>query len=202
MGKNCHPSFVVIQCRGLIGKVSDAQVHVTTRDSRDQRCCPEDFIRVLFLRKLSLSRGVSCSLFTASNGWDPMSVCLRCHATTNIDPDLEEFVGVGGKSTSSFDQPKSLKITLKKKSAPSSSDCHETNQLLIGPPSSDSSAAPVPSKSFEKRPIDEVETEVPGNTLATDHERDPHRYVHSFVGRLIYRRCSTCCSSQCRKNPA
>nr|GLL19587.1 uncharacterized protein LOC109149872 [Ipomoea trifida] len=79
--------------------------------------------------------------------------------------------GVGGKSTSSFDQPKSLKITLKKKSAPSSSDCHETNQLLLGPPSSDSSAAPVPSKSFEKRPIDEVETEVPGNTLATGHER-------------------------------
>nr|GMC66449.1 hypothetical protein Iba_chr02eCG5820 [Ipomoea batatas] len=32
-------------------------------------------------------------------------------------------------------------------------------------------AAPVPSKSFEKRPIDEVETEVPGNTLATGHER-------------------------------
>nr|GMC63028.1 probable inactive poly [ADP-ribose] polymerase SRO3 [Ipomoea batatas] len=93
------------------------------------------------------------------------------HATANIDPDLEGFVGVGGKSTSSFDQPKSLKITLKKKSAPSSSDCHVTNQLLLGPPSSDSSAAPVPSKSFEKRPIDEVETEVPRNTLATGHER-------------------------------
>nr|GME05601.1 uncharacterized protein LOC109149872 [Ipomoea batatas] len=84
---------------------------------------------------------------------------------------IQEFVGAGGKSSFDIDQCKSPKITLKRKSAPS--DHHETDQLPIGPPPSGSSIAPVLSKSLGKRPLGEVEveTEVPGNTLATDHER-------------------------------
>nr|GMD60520.1 predicted protein [Ipomoea batatas] len=93
------------------------------------------------------------------------------HLAMDLVPDLEEFVGAGGKSSFDIDQCKSSKITLKRKSAPS--DHHETDQLPIGPPPSGSSIAPVPSKSLGKRPLGEVEveTEVPGNTLTTDHER-------------------------------
>lgn len=88
----------------------------------------------------------------------------------DLDPDLEEFVGAGGKSSFGIDQSKSSKITLKRKSAPS--DHHETDQLPTGPPPSSSSIAPVPSTSLGKRPLGEVEveTEVPGSTLATGRE--------------------------------
>nr|GMD63765.1 hypothetical protein Iba_chr12bCG18000 [Ipomoea batatas] len=80
----------------------------------------------------------------------------------DLDPDLEEFVGVGGKSSFGIDQCKSSKITIKRKSAPS--DHHETDQLPIGLPPSGSSIALVPSKSLGNRPLGEVEveTEVPG----------------------------------------
>nr|GMC47028.1 uncharacterized protein LOC109159167 [Ipomoea batatas] len=121
MGKNCHPSFVIIQCRGLFGKVSGL---------------PDN----------------------------------NRHLAMDLDPDLEEFVGAGGKSSFGIDQSKASKITLKRKCAPY--DHHETDQLPIGPPPSSSSIAPVPSTSLGKRPLGEVEveTEVPGSILATDRE--------------------------------
>nr|GME15770.1 uncharacterized protein LOC109159160 [Ipomoea batatas] len=143
MGKNCHPSFVIIQCRGLFGKVSGL---------------PDN------------NQALAAAHLPPPMYGIQRQVVPDGHLAMDLDPDLEEFVGAGGKSSFGIDQSKSSKITLKRKSAPS--DHHETDQLPIGPPPSSSSIASVPSTSLGKRPLGEVEveTEVPGSTLATGRE--------------------------------
>nr|GMC84426.1 uncharacterized protein LOC109159167 [Ipomoea batatas] len=199
MGKNCHPSFVIIQCRGLFGKVSGLPdnnrksrgkfLRVFLKDgvpfknewSRRMRKCvlpPEtleikDAVEKISSECYSWDNYHSPEALAAAHLPPPMygvqrQVVPDGHLAMDLDLDLEEFVGAGGKSSFGIDQSKSSKITLKRKSAPS--DHHETDQLPIGPPPSSSSIAPVPSTSLGKRPLGEVEveTEVPGSTLATD----------------------------------
>nr|GMC66715.1 predicted protein [Ipomoea batatas] len=182
MGKNCHPSFVIIQCRGLFGKVSGLPdnnhgVPFKNEWSRRMRKC------VLSPETLEIKDAVE-KISSECYSWDnyhspealaaahlpPSMYGIQRHLAMDLDPDLEEFVGAGGKSSFGIDQSKSSKITLKRKSAPS--DHHETDQLSTGPPPSSSSIAPVPSTSLGKRPLSEVEveTEVLGSTLATGRE--------------------------------
>nr|GMC51340.1 Bromodomain adjacent to zinc finger domain 1A [Ipomoea batatas] len=201
MGKNCHPSFVIIQCRGLFGKVSGLPdnnrkwrgkfLRVFLKDgvpfknewSRRMRKCvlpPEtleikDAVEKISSECYSWDNYHSPEALAAAHLPPPMygiqrQVVPDGHLAMDLDPDLEEFVGAGGKSSFGIDQSKSSKITLKRKSAPS--DHHETDQLPIGPPPSSSSIAPIPSTSLGKRPLGEVEveTEVPGSILATDRE--------------------------------
>nr|GMD33341.1 uncharacterized protein LOC109159167 [Ipomoea batatas] len=201
MGKNCHPSFVIIQCRGLFGKVSGLPdnnrkwrgkfLRVFLKDgvpfknewSRRMRKCvlpPEtleikDAVEKISSECYSWDNYHSPEALAAAHLPPPMygiqrQVVPDGHLAMDLDPDLEEFVGAGGKSSFGIDQSKSSKITLKRKSAPS--DHHETDQLPTGPPPSSSSIAPVPSTSLGKRPLGEVEveTEVPGSTLATGRE--------------------------------
>nr|GMD43232.1 uncharacterized protein LOC109159160 [Ipomoea batatas] len=201
MGKNCHPSFVIIQCRGLFGKVSGLPdnnrkwrgkfLRVFLKDgvpfknewSRRMRKCvlpPEtleikDAVEKISSECYSWDNYHSPEALATAHLPPPMygiqrQVVPDGHLAMDLDPDLEEFVGAGGKSSFGIDQSKSSKITLKRKSAPS--DHHETDQLPTGPPPSSSSIAPVPSTSLGKRPLGEVEveTEVPGSTLATGRE--------------------------------
>nr|GMD07582.1 uncharacterized protein LOC109149872 [Ipomoea batatas] len=201
MGKNCHPSFVIIQCRGLFGKVFGLPdnnrkwrgkfLRVFLKDgvpfknewSRQMRKCvlpPEtleikDAVEKISSECYSWDNYHSPEALAAAHLPPPMygiqrQVVPDGHLAMDLDPDLEEFVGAGGKSSFGIDQSKSSKITLKRKSAPS--DHHETDQLPTGPPPSSSSIAPVPSTSLGKRPLGEVEveTEVPGSTLATGRE--------------------------------
>ncbi|XP_031124350.1 uncharacterized protein LOC116027063 [Ipomoea triloba] len=201
MGKNCHPSFVIIQCRGLFGKVSGLPdnnrkwrgkfLRVFLKDgvpfknewSRRMRKCvlpPEtleikDAVEKISSECYSWDNYHSPEALAAAHLPPPMygvqrQVVPDGHLAMDLDPDLEEFVGAGGKSSFGIDQSQSSKITLKRKSAPS--DHHETDQLPIGPPPSSSSIAPVPSTSLGKRPLGEVEveTKVPGSTLATNRE--------------------------------
>nr|GMD92184.1 uncharacterized protein LOC109159160 [Ipomoea batatas] len=188
MGKNCHPSFVIIQCRGLFGKVSGLPdnnrkwrgkfLRVFLKDgvpfknewSRRMRKCvlpPEtleikDAVEKISSECYSWDNYHSPEALAAAHLPPPMygiqrQVAPDGHLAMDLDPDLEEF-------------SKSSKITLKRKFAPS--DHHETDQLPTGPPPSSSSIAPVPSTSLGKRPLGavEVETEVPGSTLATGRE--------------------------------
>nr|GME06354.1 Bromodomain adjacent to zinc finger domain 1A [Ipomoea batatas] len=188
MGKNCHPSFVIIQCRGLFGKVSGLPdnnrkwrgkfLRVFLKDgvafknewSRRMRKCvlpPEtleikDAVEKISSECYSWDNYHSPEALVAAHLPPPMygiqrQVVPDGHLAMDLDPDLEEF-------------SKSSKITLKRKSSPS--DHHETDQLPTGPPPSSSSIAPVPSTSLGKRPLGEVEveTEVPGSTLATGRE--------------------------------
>nr|GMC80715.1 Bromodomain adjacent to zinc finger domain 1A [Ipomoea batatas] len=188
MGKNCHPSFVIIQCRGLFGRVSGLPdnnrkwrgkfLRVFLKDgvpfknewSRRMRKCvlpPEtleikDAVEKISSECYSWDNYHSPEALAAAHLPPPMygiqrQVVPDGHLAMDLDPDLEEF-------------SKSSKITLKRKSAPS--DHHETDQLPTGPPPSSSSIAPVPSTSLGKRPLGEVEveTEVPGSTLATGRE--------------------------------
>nr|GMD76348.1 uncharacterized protein LOC109159160 [Ipomoea batatas] len=188
MGKNCHPSFVIIQCRGLFGKISGLPdnnrkwrgkfLRVFLKDgvpfknewSRRMRKCvlpPEtleikDAVEKISSECYSWDNYHSPEALAAAHLPPPMygiqrQVVPDGHLAMDLDPDLEEF-------------SKSSKITLKRKSAPS--DHHEIDQLPTGPPPSSSSIAPVPSTSLGKRPLGEVEveTEVPGSTLATGRE--------------------------------
>nr|GME18814.1 uncharacterized protein LOC109159167 [Ipomoea batatas] len=201
MGKNCHPSFVIIQSRGLFGKVSGLPdnnrkwrgkfLRVFLKDGvpfknewshRMRKCVPppetleiKDAVEKISSECYSWDNYHSPEALAAAHLPPPMygvqrQVVPDGHLAMDLDPDLEEFVGAGGKSSFGIDQSKSSKITLKRKSAPS--DHHETDQLPIGPPPSSSSIAPVPSTSLGKRPLGEVEveTEVPGSILATDRE--------------------------------
>nr|GMD79949.1 predicted protein [Ipomoea batatas] len=188
MGKNCHPSFVIIQCRRLFGKVSGLPdnnhgVPFKNEWSRRMRKCvlpPEtleikDAVEKISSECYSWDNYHSPEALAAAHLPPPMygvqrQVVPDGHLAMDLDPDLEEFVGAGGKSSFGIDQSKSSKITLKRKSAPS--DHHETDQLPTGPPPSSSSIAPVLSTSLGKRPLGEVEveTEVPGSTLATGRE--------------------------------
>nr|GMD68129.1 Bromodomain adjacent to zinc finger domain 1A [Ipomoea batatas] len=201
MGKNCHPSFVIIQCRGLFGKVSGLPdnnrkwrgkfLRVFLKDgvplknewSRRMRKCvlpPEtleikDAVEKISSECYSWDNYHSPEALAAAHLPPPMygiqrQVVPDGHLAMDLDPDLEEFVGAGWKSSFGIDQSKSSKIALKRKSAPS--DHHEIDQLPTGPPPSSSSIAPVPSTSLGKRPLGEVEveTEVPGSTLATGRE--------------------------------
>nr|GMD47888.1 uncharacterized protein LOC109159160 [Ipomoea batatas] len=161
MGKNYHPSFVIIQCRGLFGKVSGLPdnnrkwrgkfLRVFLKDgvpfknewSRRMRKCvlpPEtleikDAVEKISSECYSWDNYHSPEALAATHLPPPMygvqrQVVPDGHLAMDLDPDLEEFVGAGGKS--SF----------------------------------------VPSTSLGKRPLGEVEveTEVPGSTLATDRE--------------------------------
>nr|GME10141.1 uncharacterized protein LOC109159167 [Ipomoea batatas] len=201
MGKNYHPSFVIIQCRGLFGKVFGLPdnnrkwrgkflrvflkegVPFKNEWSRRMRKCvlpPEtleikDAVEKISSECYSWDNYHSPEALAAAHLPPPMygvqrQVVPDGHLAMDLDPDLEEFVGARGKSSFGIDKSKSSRITLKKKSAPS--DHHETDQLPIGPPPSSSSIAPIPSTSLGKRPLGEVEveTEVPGSTLATDRE--------------------------------
>nr|GMD28893.1 uncharacterized protein LOC109159160 [Ipomoea batatas] len=188
MGKNCHPSFVIIQSRGLFGKVSGLPdnnrkwrgkfLRVFLKDGvpfknewshRMRKCVPppetleiKDAVEKISSEFYSWDNYHSPEALAAAHLPPPMygvqrQVVPDGHLAMDLDPDLEEF-------------SKSSRITLKRKSAPS--DHHETDLLPIGPPPSSSSIAPVPSTSLGKRPLGEVEveTEVPGSTLATDRE--------------------------------
>nr|GMC95287.1 Bromodomain adjacent to zinc finger domain 1A [Ipomoea batatas] len=188
MGKNCHPSFVIIQSRGLFGKVSGLPdnnrkwrgkfLRVFLKDGvpfknewshRMRKCVPppetleiKDVVEKILSECYSWDNYHSPEALAAAHLPPPMygvqrQVVPDGHLAMDLDPDLEEF-------------SKSSRITLKRKSAPS--DHHEIDQLPIGPPPSSSSIAPVPSTSLGKRPLGEVEveTEVPGSTLATDRE--------------------------------
>nr|GMC54960.1 uncharacterized protein LOC109159160 [Ipomoea batatas]GMC98834.1 uncharacterized protein LOC109159160 [Ipomoea batatas]GME01814.1 uncharacterized protein LOC109159160 [Ipomoea batatas] len=188
MGKNCHPSFVIIQSRGLSGKVSGLPdnnrkwrgkfLRVFLKDGvpfknewshRMRKCVPppetleiKDAVEKILSECYSWDNYHSPEALAAAHLPPPMygvqrQVVPDGHLAMDLDPDLEEF-------------SKSSRITLKRKSAPS--DHHEIDQLPIGPPPSSSSIAPVPSTSLGKRPLGEVEveTEVPGSTLATDRE--------------------------------
>nr|GMD64680.1 uncharacterized protein LOC109159167 [Ipomoea batatas] len=188
MGKNCHPSFVIIQSRGLFGKVSGLPdnnrkwrgkfLRVFLKDGvpfknewshRMRKCVPppetleiKDAVEKISSECYSWDNYHSPEALAAAHLPPPMygvqrQVVPDGHLAMDLDPDLEEF-------------SKSSRITLKRKSAPS--DHHETDLLPIGPPPSSSSIAPVPSTSLGKRPLSEVEveTEVPGSTLATDRE--------------------------------
>nr|GME21362.1 uncharacterized protein LOC109159160 [Ipomoea batatas] len=188
MGKNCHPSFVIIQSRGLFGKVSGLPdnnrkwrgkfLRVFLKDGvpfknewshRMRKCVPppetleiKDAVEKISSECYSWDNYHSPEALAAAHLPPPMYGAQRQvvpdgHLAMDLDPDLEEF-------------SKSSRITLKRKSAPS--DHHETDLLPIGPPPSSSSIAPVPSTSLGKRPLGEVEveTEVPGSTLATDRE--------------------------------
>nr|GMC62740.1 probable calcium-binding protein CML36 [Ipomoea batatas] len=201
MGKNCHPSFVIIQSRGLFGKVSGLPdnnrkwrgkfLRVFLKDGvpfknewshRMRKCVPppetleiKDAVEKISSECYSWDNYHSPEALAAAHLPPPMygvqrQVVPDGHLAMDLDPDLEEFVSAGGKSSFGIDQSKSSRITLKRKSAPS--DHHEIDQLPIGPPPSSSSIAPVPSTSLGKRPLGEVEveTEVPGSTLATDRE--------------------------------
>nr|GMD83357.1 uncharacterized protein LOC109159167 [Ipomoea batatas] len=201
MGKNCHPSFVIIQSRGLFGKVSGLPdnnrkwrgkfLRVFLKDGvpfknewshRMRKCVPppetleiKDAVEKISSECYSWDNYHSPEALAAVHLPPPMYGVQRHvvpdgHLAMDLDPDLEEFVSAGGKSSFGIDQSKSSRITLKRKSAPS--DHHETDLLPIGPPPSSSSIAPVPSTSLGKRPLSEVEveTEVPGSTLATDRE--------------------------------
>nr|GMC73676.1 Bromodomain adjacent to zinc finger domain 1A [Ipomoea batatas] len=161
MGKNFHPSFVIIQCRGLFGKVSGLPdnnrkwrgkfLRVFLKDgvpfknewSRRMRKCvlpPEtleikDAVEKISSECYSWDNYHSPEALAAAHLPPPMygiqrQVVPDGHLAMDLDPDLEEFVGAGGKS--SF----------------------------------------VPSTSLGKRPLGEVEveTEVPGSTLATGRE--------------------------------
>nr|GMC56390.1 uncharacterized protein LOC109159160 [Ipomoea batatas] len=188
MGKNCHPSFVIIQSRGLFGKVSGLPdnnrkwrgkfLRVFLKDGvpfknewshRMRKCVPppetleiKDAVEKISSECYSWDNYHSPEALAAAHLPPPMygvqrQVVPDGHLAMDLDPDLEEF-------------SKSSRITLKRKSAPS--DHHETDLLPIGPPPSSSSIAPVPSTSLGKHPLGEVEveTEVPGSTLATDRE--------------------------------
>nr|GMD81769.1 uncharacterized protein LOC109159160 [Ipomoea batatas] len=188
MGKNCHPSFVIIQSRGLFGKVSGLPdnnrkwrgkyLRVFLKDGvpfknewshQMRKCVPppetleiKDAVEKISSECYSWDNYHSPEALAAAHLPPPMygvqrQVVPDGHLAMDLDPDLEEF-------------SKSSRITLKRKSAPS--DHHETDMLPIGPPPSSSSIAPVPSTSLGKRPLGEVEveTEVPGSTLATDRE--------------------------------
>nr|GMC94252.1 Bromodomain adjacent to zinc finger domain 1A [Ipomoea batatas] len=188
MGKNCHPSFVIIQSRGLFGKVSGLPdnnrkwrgkfLRVFLKDGvpfknewshRMRKCVPppetleiKDAVEKISSECYSWDNYHSPEALAAAHLPPPMyrvqrQVVPDGHLAMDLDPDLEEF-------------SKSSRITLKRKSAPS--DHHETDLLPIGPPPSSSSIAPVPSTSLGKCPLSEVEveTEVPGSTLATDRE--------------------------------
>nr|GMD66705.1 Bromodomain adjacent to zinc finger domain 1A [Ipomoea batatas] len=201
MGKNCHPSFVIIQSRGLFGKVSGLPdnnrkwrgkfLRVFLKDGvpfknewshRMRKCVPppetleiKDAVEKISSECYSWDNYHSPKALAAAHLPPPMygvqrQVVPDGHLAMDLDPDLEEFVSAGGKSSFGIDQSKSSRITLKRKSAPS--DHHETDLLPIRPPPSSSSIAPVPSTSLGKRPLGEVEveTEVPGSTLATDRE--------------------------------
>nr|GMC56853.1 Bromodomain adjacent to zinc finger domain 1A [Ipomoea batatas] len=159
MGKNCHPSFVIIQCRGLFGKVSGLPdnnrkwrgkfLRVFLKDgvpfknewSRRMRKCvlpPEtleikDAVEKISSECYSWDNYHSPEALAAAHLPPPMygiqrQVVPDGHLAMDLDPDLEEFVGAGGKSSFGIDQSKSSKITLKRKSAPS--DHHETDQVV------------------------------------------------------------------------
>nr|GMD33624.1 uncharacterized protein LOC109159160 [Ipomoea batatas] len=188
MGKNCHPSFVIIQCRGLFGKVSGLPdnnrkwrgkfLRVFLKDgvpfknewSRRMRKCvlPPETLEI----KDAVEK-ISSECYSWDNYHSPEAL-----AAAHLPPPMygvQRQVVPDGHLAMDLDPDlekfsKSSKITLKRKSAPS--DHHETDQLPIGPPPSSSSIAPVPSTSLGKRPLGEVEveTEVPSSTLATDRE--------------------------------
>nr|GMD28935.1 uncharacterized protein LOC109159167 [Ipomoea batatas] len=159
MGKNYHPSFVIIQCRGLFGKVSGLPdnnrkwrgkflrvflkegVPFKNEWSRRMRKCvlpPEtleikDAVEKISSECYSWDNYHSPEALAAAHLPPPMYEVQRQvvpdgHLAMDLDPDLEEFVSAGGKSSFGIDQSKSSRITLKRKSAPS--DHHETDLTL------------------------------------------------------------------------
>nr|GMC82369.1 uncharacterized protein LOC109159160 [Ipomoea batatas] len=188
MGKNCHLSFVIIQSRGLFGKVSGLPdnnrkwrgkfLRVFLKDGvpfknewshRMRKCVPPPET----LEIKDAVEKISSECYSWDNYHSPEAL-----AAAHLPPPMygvQRQVVPDGHLAMDLDPDleefsKSSRITLKRKSAPS--DHHETDLLPIGPPPSSSSIAPVPSTSLGKRPLGEVEveTEVPGSILATDRE--------------------------------
>nr|GMD89205.1 uncharacterized protein LOC109159167 [Ipomoea batatas] len=159
MGKNCHPSFVIIQSRGLSGKVSGLPdnnrkwrgkfLRVFLKDGvpfknewshRMRKCVPppetleiKDAVEKILSECYSWDNYHSPEALAAAHLPPPMygvqrQVVPDGHLAMDLDPDLEEFVSAGGKSSFGIDQSKSSRITLKRKSAPS--DHHEIDHTL------------------------------------------------------------------------
>nr|GMD02412.1 uncharacterized protein LOC109159167 [Ipomoea batatas] len=147
MGKNCHPSFVIIQSRGLFGKVSGLPdnnrkwrgkyLRVFLKDGvpfknewshQMRKCVPppetleiKDAVEKISSECYSWDNYHSPEALAAAHLPPPMygvqrQVVPDGHLAMDLDPDLEEFVSAGGKSSFGIDQSKSSRITLKRNS--------------------------------------------------------------------------------------
>nr|GMC95589.1 uncharacterized protein LOC109159167 [Ipomoea batatas] len=177
MGKNHRNSFVIIQCRGTAGKVSDlpdnnyiwkekflrvrldGDLPFKNEWSRRMRKCvvppktPEIHIAVEKIK----SECYSWEIYHSVEAFD----AARLPAPTY---GAKGWI-LNGAGASGSSRPGLSKIILKKKFVPPTIPCYE-----FGCPSFPS--APFPPKSHGKRPIGEVEGEMSGNAFATSPNLD------------------------------
>nr|GMD79583.1 uncharacterized protein LOC109159160 [Ipomoea batatas] len=179
-GKNHRSGFVIIQCRGTAGKVSDlpdnnrrwkekflrvrldGDLPFKNEWSRRMRKCvvppetPEIHIAVEKIK----SECYSWEIYHSAEAFDAAqlpALTYGAQGAPDIDPELKELLGAGASGSS---QPGLPKIILKKKLVPPAIPRYE-----FGSPGFPST--PFPPKSHGKRPIGEVESEVSGNAFAT-----------------------------------
>nr|GLL21859.1 uncharacterized protein LOC109159160 [Ipomoea trifida] len=180
MGKNHRSGFVIIQCRGTAGKVSDlpdnnrrwkekflwvrldGDLPFKNEWSRRMRKCvvppetPEIHIAVEKIK----SECYSWEIYHSAEAFDAAQLpapTYGAQGAPDIDPELKELLGAGASGSS---RPGLPKIILKKKFVPPAIPRYE-----FGSPGFPS--APFPPKSHGKRPIGEVESEVSGNAFST-----------------------------------
>nr|GMD73321.1 uncharacterized protein LOC109159167 [Ipomoea batatas] len=180
MGKNHRSGFVIIQCRGTAGKVSDlpdnnrrwkekflrvrldGDLPFKNEWSRRMRKCvvlPETPEIRIAVEKIK-SECYSWEIYHSAEAFDAAQLpapTYGAQGAPDIDPELKELLGAGASGSS---RPGLPKIILKKKLVPPAIPRYE-----FGSPGFPS--APFPPKSHGKRPIGEVESEVSGNAFAT-----------------------------------
>nr|GMD90064.1 uncharacterized protein LOC109149872 [Ipomoea batatas] len=180
MGKNHRSGFVIIQCRGTAGKVSDlpdnnrrwkekflrvrldGDLPFKNEWSRRMRKCvvPPETPEIRIAVEKIKSECYSWEIYHSAEAFDAAQLSAPTYGAQgapDIDPELKELLGAGASGSS---RPGLPKIILKKKLVPPAIPRYE-----FGSPGFPS--APFPPKSHGKRPIGEVESEVSGNAFAT-----------------------------------
>nr|GMC99446.1 uncharacterized protein LOC109159160 [Ipomoea batatas] len=180
MGKNHRSGFVIIQCRGTAGKVSDlpdnnrrwkekflrvrldGDLPFKNEWSRRMRKCvvPPETPEIRIAVEKIKSECYSWEIYHSAEAFDAAqlpALTYGAQGAPDIDPELKELLGAGASGSS---RPGLPKIILKKKLVPPAIPRYE-----FGSPGFPS--ATFPSKSHGKRPIGEVESEVSGNAFAT-----------------------------------
>nr|GMD55182.1 uncharacterized protein LOC109159167 [Ipomoea batatas] len=202
MGKNHRSGFVIIQCRGTAGKVSDlpdnnrrwkekflrvrldGDLPFKNEWSRRMRKCvvPPDTPEIHTAVEKIKSECYSWEIYYSAEAFDAAqlpALTYGAQGAPDIDPELKELLGAGASGSS---QPGLPKIILKKKLVPPAIPRYE-----FGSPGFPS--APFPPKSHGKRPIGEVESEVSGNAFATCPNLDGGSPLVASTGAELSLRC-------------